>query len=292
MEAIDDDSLYIPTPDRPVEVNYIDLPNKLCFLALPQVGKFLDMINQVRGCKTPGCSGNLAPTGVMSKGFGGCVYVSCRCDGCGSGGAYFETYMNQPGRTKDNIVSKCVQVAFIVAGSTHMGYKTLKHALGIDVVGRWIRFVICEAAKQEIKDKKEDELGSWKCAVTVADGTWQTRGWLSKNATFTIRNYLNGALLYYHHIICQRGGDDIIKEQLYKGTSKSAEGYAARITFQRAKEEGMLVSVHWQDADSSSANAVSEVFPSSSLTPLSLFLLPSSPPLLFFPHPFVFLCCG
>ena len=82
-EGIDDDSLYLPTPDRPVEVNYIDLPNKLCFLALPQVG---DMINEVRGCKTPGCNGNLAPTGVMSKGFGGCVYVSCRCDGCGSGG--------------------------------------------------------------------------------------------------------------------------------------------------------------------------------------------------------------
>ena len=61
-EAIDDDSLYLPTPDRPVEVNV---------LALPQVGKFLDMINQVRGSKTPRCNGNLAPTGVMSKGFGG-----------------------------------------------------------------------------------------------------------------------------------------------------------------------------------------------------------------------------
>ena len=69
LEAIDDDSLYLPTPDRVVQVNYIDLPNKLCFLALPEVGKFLDMINQVRGCKTPGCNGNLAPTGVMSKGF-------------------------------------------------------------------------------------------------------------------------------------------------------------------------------------------------------------------------------
>ena len=131
-------------------------------LALPQVGKFLDMINQVRGWKTSGCDGNLAPTGVMSKGFGGCIYVSCRCDGCGSGGAYFETYMNQPGRTKD-IVSKCVQVAFIVAGSTHIGYyKTLKHALGIGVVGpnafmdtirnmypivKSMLFEICEAAK-------------------------------------------------------------------------------------------------------------------------------------------------
>ena len=74
--AIDDDSLYLPAPDRPVQVNYIDLPNKLCFLALPQVGKFfLDMINQVRGCKTPGCNGKLAPTCVMSNGLGGCVYM-------------------------------------------------------------------------------------------------------------------------------------------------------------------------------------------------------------------------
>ena len=45
------------------------------------------------------------------------------------------------------------------------------------------------------------------------------------------------------------------------GTSKSAEGYAARITFQRAKEEGMDVAIHWQNADSSSAKAVREIFP-------------------------------
>ena len=79
-------------------------------------------------------------------------------------------------------------------------------------------------------------------------------------AMFTIRNYLNGALLYYHHL-CQRGRNDVIEEELYKGTSKSAEGYAARITFWRSKEEGMQVSVHWQDADSSSAKAFREVFP-------------------------------
>ena len=40
-----------------------------------------------------------------------------------------------------------------------------------------------------------------------------------------------------------------------------AEGYAARDTFRKAKEEGMQVAVHWQDADSSSANAVAAVFP-------------------------------
>ena len=38
-------------------------------------------------------------------------------------------------------------------------------------------------------------------------------------------------------------------EDLYKGTSKGAEGYAARITFQQAKELGMMVSINWQDDD-------------------------------------------
>ena len=154
-------------------------------------------------------------------------------------------------------------------------YKTLKLALGIQAVSAPVFMgtiesmypivksmldKVCEAAKQEMKEKKEGELRSWKCAVTTADGTWHTRGWHSKNATFTIINYLNGALLYYQHL-CQKGQDHIIEGKLYKGTSKSSEGYAARITFLRAKEEGMQVAVHRQDADSSSAKSVREVFP-------------------------------
>ena len=71
------------------------------------------------------------------------------------------------------------------------------------------------------------------------------------------RNYLNSALLYYHHF-CQKGSDDVVEGSLYPGTSKSAEGYAASITFQRAKEEGMEVAVHWQ---SSSAKSVRVVYP-------------------------------
>ena len=35
---------------------------------------------------------------------------------------------------------------------------------------------VCEAAKQEMRDMKESELGSWQNAVTVADGTWKTHG--------------------------------------------------------------------------------------------------------------------
>ena len=64
-----------------------------------------------------------------------------------------------------------------------------------------------------------------------------TRGHHSKNATFSIRNYYNGALLYCKHL-CQKGRDDIVEEELYRGTSMGAKGYAARLTFkkQRTKE--------------------------------------------------------
>ncbi len=51
---------------------------------------------------------------------------------------------------------------------------------------------MCEREKQRMKDMKDDEL---ERAVTCADGTWMTRGYHSKNATFSIRNYFTGALL-------------------------------------------------------------------------------------------------
>ena len=87
-----------------------------------------------------------------------------------------------------------------------------------------------------------------------------TRGFHSKNATFSIRNYNTGALLYYKHI-CQRGRDALIDEELYKGTSKSAEGYSARELLQTAKQEGLNIAIHWQDANSSSSKSVKETFP-------------------------------
>ena len=154
--------------------------------------------------------------------------------------------------------------------------KTIKHMYPFvkDILDR-----MCETSKTDMKAKNDHELGfisaskRWhgllssldkirldKRAVTTADGTWKTRGWHSKNATFSIRNYLNGALLYYHHL-CQKGSDDVVEGSLYPGTSKSAKGYAASITFQRAKEEEMEVAVHWQDADYSSAKSVREVYP-------------------------------
>ena len=60
--------------------------------------------------------------------------------------------------------------------------------------------IMCEEAKKEMRTMDQTPLGSWSCAVTCADGVWMTRGFHSKNATFSVRNYLNGVLLYYKHL--------------------------------------------------------------------------------------------
>ena len=39
---------------------------------------------------------------------------------------------------------------------------------------------VCEVGKKEMKVKPPSELGSWKNAVTTADGTWQTRVGIAK----------------------------------------------------------------------------------------------------------------
>ena len=253
------------------------VPARLCFIELSHLGSFVSTVNQIRTCTTSGCKGNLAPIAVKCRHLGGAVTVRYSCDGCGLKGATFEAYSKcETVLAGSNTISVSLQVTFIIAGCTHATYcKTLGHSLGIDVVSSstfmcTIRAMhsivesmldeVCEAAKQEMRDMKESELGSWQNAVTVADGTWQTRGWHSKNATFTIKNYLTGALLYYHHL-CQKGRDEVIEEELYRGTSKSSKDFAARVKFQKAKEEGMHVAIYWQNADSSSANAVREVFP-------------------------------
>ena len=74
-------------------------------------------------------------------------------------------------------------------------------------------------------------------------------GYHSKNATFSICNYTIPIFV--------RG--KVIQEELYQGTSKATEGYSARITLKKAKEGGLHIEVHWQDADSSS-NVVPQHF--------------------------------
>ena len=98
---------------------------------LRQLDKFTKQLNEVRVCSTPGCKGKLTPVHVKSAGLGGAVSI---CYNCVSQTAVFEMSAKYK---LDNTteVSIAVQVAFIIAGSTHMTYyKTLKHALGINAV--------------------------------------------------------------------------------------------------------------------------------------------------------------
>ena len=57
---------------------------------------------------------------------------------------------------------------------------------------------------------------------------------------------------------------------LWEGTSKAAEGHLAEVCFTKAKEEGMVVAINWQDADSSSAKSFRYVFPDNSLSRVML----------------------
>ena len=223
---------------------------------------------------TPGCSGVLVPSSVKKSGLGGAVSITFSCSRCLLHHIPFESSMKFQSFNTTK-VGAAVQVAFVVAGCTHATYcKALKYALGIDAVGadtfmstivkmypvvKQMVDEMCEEAKSDMRGMDQTQLGSWSRAVTSADGTWMTRGHHSKNSTFSIRDYLTGALLYYVHL-CQKGRDKVIQEELYQGTSKSAEGYGARLTLRKAKEEGMHIEVHWQDADSSSSSVVAEHF--------------------------------
>ena len=53
-----------------------------------------------------------------------------------------------------------------------------------------------------------------------------------------------------------KGNDDVVDEDLYKGTAKSMEGCLADECYDKATKECCKIEVVWQDADSSSAQSV------------------------------------
>ena len=92
---------------------------------------------------------------------------------------------------------------------------------------------MCEEAKEEMKTMDEHTFGSWKQAVTLdksrrsMDDKWPP---LQKWHIQCLQ------LLYYKHL-CERGRDNIVEGELYKGTSKSImEGFAAREVMHQARE--------------------------------------------------------
>ena len=123
-----DGSLYIPTPECPrMVVRPILLPNRLCMIEMSQLGNFVSMVNQIRSCTTPGCKVNLAPVAFNCHRLGGAITVRYSCDVCNLKGATFEAHSKcKTVLAGSNTISVSLQVAFIIAGSTHVTYcKTL-----------------------------------------------------------------------------------------------------------------------------------------------------------------------
>ena len=178
------------------------------------------------------------------------MHTVFQCTRCSRHYTFDSTILPERPTAGQNDLSKAMQVAFIKS-SGHSWYGS--HLLP-DISGHHTRIAphsgaklmvkeMCQREKERMKGMDQDKLFSWSKAVTCADGTWQTRGYHSKNATFNIRNYANGTLLYFVRL-CQRGEDNLIDEPLYQGTSKSAEGYGASKLMKKAKEEGLHISVH------------------------------------------------
>lgn len=270
-----EDILFVPSPQRLIrKYPPVPCPRQLVVVSIEDINKFVEEFNKGMQCATPSCSGKRIAYRVRLKGVGGTCSITYVCEGCGFHPVTFEGCSVMDGTNISNIGAS-ILVAFIISGCLYATYyKVMKLALGIDVyryntykkmlerllpITKDMLDGMCTEAKNDMK-KNKAELGSWSKAVTCADGVWQTRGFHSKNGTFSVPNYMNGALLYYMHL-CQKGSDDVINEDLYGGTSKSMEGFAARRIMTLAKEEGMNIAVQWQDSDASSAKHIKECFP-------------------------------
>ena len=117
------DSLYMPTPERPIQIK-VKLPKRLSFMDLSQLEKFVGSINNIRSCNTPRCKGALTPICVKSVGLGGAISITHACNGCGLKCAGFETSAKyELGNTTE--ISKCVQVASFLLGA--LTPPTLRH---------------------------------------------------------------------------------------------------------------------------------------------------------------------
>ena len=191
------------------------------------------MCNVNRYCSKLNCSGSLIVTSLRRSGLGGAARLTFNCDGRQKQLITFDTCRMVDNKSE---VSRTLHVAFIISGCIYATYtKVLRHSLGIHSYdfNETIRLMhpvvkemvdkMCTEARETRKKKNPSEYGSWKKAVTLADGAWMTRGHHSQNFTFSVRNYFTCELLYRKHL-CQRGTDVVIDEELYQGTSHGAEG--------------------------------------------------------------------
>ena len=281
---VSDESALIETPDhkRKQDLSFeLCTPQRRracgeslnsCAAFVGMSSQMIDLINQVNSsssCNTPGCKGILRPKCRLS-GLGGALEMTFSCSGCAQRELNFKSSTDH--ETNQPVLGLMLQIAYVTAGCSYSRYhRSLELAMGMHIVSehqfyQTLEFIapvvkqllddVCEENRNDMKALDKNEMGSWQRACTEGDGTWLTRKF-SQNATFTIRNHLTRTLLYYEHA-CQRGRNE---DTLFMGTSKAAEGFLAERCFSKAKEDGMVIEVHWSDSDSSSDKAIRSVYP-------------------------------
>ena len=113
-------SLFLPTPEKRAKqsLTAVSIPKKLCFVDITSLQNFINQVNEIRRCATPGCDG----TEVKTIGLGGAISIFYACNGCVTKFAEFESSPKFSGIGKMSEISISVQVAFLVAGCTHATY--------------------------------------------------------------------------------------------------------------------------------------------------------------------------
>ena len=63
VSEVSSDSLYLPTPQKLAKQSLpvVPMPKKICFVDLTSLGNFIEQLNRIRKCATPGCNGNIVP---------------------------------------------------------------------------------------------------------------------------------------------------------------------------------------------------------------------------------------
>ena len=134
-----------------------------------------------------GCQGRLVPRDVLTRGMGGTTTLVYVRDDCLCIRKLEASSKNTP--LANNDISLAAQVAFITTGCTYTTCANALQLLGIKPVNNHAFMktletlhpiveamvnAMCEREKQRMKDRNQEELGSWK--------RWMTRGFHSKNA--------------------------------------------------------------------------------------------------------------
>ena len=135
VSEVNDDSLYVPTLERSLKkLNPVAIPKKVFVVSFEQLNLFVETINSVRCCVTPGCKGILVPVSLQSKGLGGTVNVSYVCNGCSISKVFFEGSVKSKSLNTTE-VGASIQVAFIISGCLYATYcKVLKLSPRLDTV--------------------------------------------------------------------------------------------------------------------------------------------------------------